>query len=270
VVGRRWDPTSRRRAGKQVRVMLRADIRGALRANWRRLVVVFVGWLVLVVVVNSTSTAFGSSDYVAGFSVGLMVGVLPLLWRTFLIGRGIAPRLMGAEAEEWTAAELARLDPRWWAIYHHVPLGLSDVDHVAVGPGRVYAIETKWTARGDVDRFLKGAGWQASRQAKELERVMRARGVRSEVIPLLVVWGPGIATSLGERPRMQGDVRVVAGANAKDWLRRMKNAADRTEVDSAALVAIEAHVRDPRTAREGRSVNSSVAGRSSRRPDASG
>jgi hypothetical protein len=249
--------------------MLRAETRGALRANWRRLVVVFVGWLVLAVVVVSTTKAFGSSDYVAGFSLGLMVGVLPLFWQTLLIGRGIAPRLMGAEAEEWTAAELARLDPRWWAIFHHVPLGLSDVDHVAVGPGRVYAIETKWTARGDIDHFLKGAAWQASRQAKELERVMRKHGVRGEVIPLLVVWGPGIATSLGERPRMQGDVRVVAGANAKDWLRRMKIAADRTEVDSAALLAIEAHVRESEDRSRG-SLDSSVAGRSSRRPDASG
>jgi hypothetical protein len=224
--------------------MLRADIRAALRANWRRLVVVFVGWLVLAAVVVSTTKAFGSSDYVAGFSVGLMVGVLPLFWQTFLIGRGIAPRLMGAEAEEWTAAELARLDPRWWAIFHHVPLGLSDVDHVAVGPGRVYAIETKWTARGDVDRFLKGAAGQASRQAKELERIMRDRGVYRDVIPLLVVWGPGIASSMGEKPRLEGNVRVVAGSNAKDWLRRMEDAADRTEMDSAALLAIEGHVRE--------------------------
>jgi hypothetical protein len=122
--------------------MLRADIRGALRANWRRLVVVFVGWLVLAVVVISTTKAFGSSDYVAGFSVGLMVGVLPLFWQTFLIGRGIAPRLMGAEAEEWTAAGLTKLDPRRWAVFHHIPLELSNIDHVAAGPGRVYAIES--------------------------------------------------------------------------------------------------------------------------------
>jgi hypothetical protein len=151
---------------------------------------------------------------------------------------------MGAEAEEWTAAELARLDRRRWAVFHHIPLELSNIDHVAVGPGRVYAIESKWTARTDVDRFLKGASWQASRQAKELEGIMRTRGVHRDVIPLLVVWGPGIASSVGEKPRLEGNVRVVAGANAKDWLGRMEDAADRTEVDSAALLALEAHVRE--------------------------
>jgi hypothetical protein len=41
---------------------------------------------------------------------GWTVGVLPLFWQKFLTGRGNAPRLMGDEAEEWTAAELTKLD----------------------------------------------------------------------------------------------------------------------------------------------------------------
>jgi hypothetical protein len=73
---------------------------------------------------------------------------------------------------------------------------------------------------------------------------MRERGVLRDVIPLLVVWGPRIASSMGENPRLEGNVRVVAGSNTKDWLRRMEDAADRTEVDSAARLAIDAHVRE--------------------------
>jgi hypothetical protein len=63
--------------------LLRAETRGTLRANWRRLGVVCVGRLALAVVVTLATKAFGSSDYVAGFSIGLMVGVLPLFWQSY-------------------------------------------------------------------------------------------------------------------------------------------------------------------------------------------
>jgi hypothetical protein len=224
--------------------MLRAESRAAVRANRGRLAAVLVGWVVLTVAVFLATRAFGASDYVVGFNVGVMFGILPLFWQTFLVGRGLSHRLMGADAEEWTAAELARLDRLRWSVFHHVPLERSDVDHVAVGPGRVYAIESKWTARGDIDRFIKGAAGQASRQALELERILRDRGVHRDVLPLLVVWGPGVASSMGEKPRLEGRARVVAGSNARDWLRRMNEAADQPELNSAARLAIEAHVRD--------------------------
>jgi hypothetical protein len=106
----------------------------------------------------------------------------------------------------------------------------------------VYAVETKWTARSDLERFLRGSCWQAGRQAKELAAVLAADDVRREVVPVLVVWGPGIATALGE-PRLVGQVRVVAGAHATDWLERMNTAADRFEVDWPAVRALESHVR---------------------------
>ncbi|MFA9430751.1 nuclease-related domain-containing protein [Egicoccus sp. AB-alg2] len=191
------------------------------------------------------TSALGANASVVGFNVGVMVGLLPFFALLFFVATGVAHRSMGADAEEWTALELRRLQPRRWAVYHHVPLtGVGDVDHVAVGPGRVYAIESKWTARSDVERFLRGAAGQTDRQAKRLRDELASRGVAREVIPLLVVWGPGIVKRLGDRPQKRGRTRIVAGANARDWLARMEDAASRLELDWPAQQAIDAIVAE--------------------------
>ncbi|HEX8092263.1 nuclease-related domain-containing protein, partial [Jatrophihabitans sp.] len=51
---------------------------------------------------------------------------------------------IGADGEELVAAQLQRLGPAWKTL-HAVPVGDhgSDIDHVIVGPGGVYTINTK-------------------------------------------------------------------------------------------------------------------------------
>lgn len=54
---------------------------------------------------------------------------------------------IGADGEEKTAAQLARLcakDPRWHAL-HAIPVGErgSDIDHVVIGPGGVFTLNSK-------------------------------------------------------------------------------------------------------------------------------
>jgi hypothetical protein len=241
---RRQDPRSRKRAGRQVREVLRTESLAAARAHRSHLAIIVLGWALTAGTLAYGTRLLGGSDYAIGFNVGVFVGLLPFLWLTFLVGRGISHRSMGADAEEWTAEELAKLDKQRWTVFHDVPLERSNIDHVVVGPGRVYAVETKWTARDDLDRFLRGASHQASRQAKELAQVLAQRGARREVIPLLVVWGPGVVGGLGARPRLEGDVRAVSGANAEDWLSRMNGAADRLETDWPAQRVLETYVRE--------------------------
>lgn len=80
------------------------------------------------------------------FATGLLVGFLPNLWLTFASAMGFAARSLGADAERWTADELRKLPRGSWAVFHDVMLESANVDHVAIGSGRVYAVETKWTS----------------------------------------------------------------------------------------------------------------------------
>lgn len=242
----RSDPRSIKRAGQQVRRRLRADSWAAVRKHRSVLAVFLLGYLATVSATGLSAHLLGVSRFTVGFYVGGLLGLLPFFWLTFLVGRGIAHRSMGAEAEQWTAQELAKLDDRRWVVFHDVALRWGNLDHVAIGPGRVYAIETKWTARDDLDRFLQGAGWQAQRQASELQALLDARGVGRSVVPLLVVWGPAVAAAFAGKPRLleRTKTRAVAGADALDWLARMNEATDRLENDWPAHCAIEDHIRE--------------------------
>jgi hypothetical protein len=72
-------------------------------------------------------------------------------------------------------------------------------------------------------------------------------------VPLLVIWGPGVAETLDHRPKLEGQTRVVAGTTADDWLERMAKAADRSDADLVAAAAIEELVAEASEAPKGAS-----------------
>lgn len=234
---------SKRRAGRHVKRRLRGEILAVARRHWRMLAVALAGWAVLTIVAIGGAVISGQT-HLAAFLAGLMVGVAALLWQHFLIGQGFAHRQIGGDAETWTAEELAKLDDRFWRVYHDVPLRYGNVDHVVVGPGRVYAVETKWSAAREETRFLKRGASQAARNAAALRDLLAARGCNRQVLPLLVVWGGGVADGLGEAPQLWGDTRVVAGHHSAVWLERIRQAADRLELDWPVQKAIERHILD--------------------------
>ena len=123
-------------------------------------------------------------------------------------------------------------------MFHDVPVRWGNVDHVAVGPGRIYAIETKWTT--GQGRFRDRFAQQAAKQAAQLETELSARGVDRQVVPLLVIWGNGVADALEHKPELDqpSQTRIVAGSTATDWLVRMSRAADRFTVDWPATRAV--------------------------------
>lgn len=213
------------RPGKRVRKDLRSEARSALRHSAPMVATVFLGYAVIGGILVWALVSLGHS-YFAVFIAGLLVGGAPRLWDAFLLSRGIAQRQMGGDAEEWTATELRKLDRRW-SVFHDVPVGRGNVDHVVVGPGRVYAVETKWTGSGGRTRYLRPAARQAGRQARALASQLRQRGCRDEVIPLLVIWGAGVGDALGAQPQLWEGTRVVAGAHSDVWLERMSAAATR-------------------------------------------
>jgi hypothetical protein len=231
------DSSSRKRAGRRVRQELRREARAAMRANAARLTTYLLVYLVACVGIFAFFRWAASPGH-GWFFAGLAIGAIPAFHAYFLTAQGIAHRQMGGDAEEWTAQELKALDRRTWRVFHDVPVRYGNVDHVAVGPGRVYAIETKWTSAGV--RYLDQLASSAERQAKRLQAELRARGTAREVVPLMVLWGPGLADELGEQPRMEGSTRVVAGRHSSVWLQRMAAAADGLEVDLPAAHAVEA------------------------------
>jgi hypothetical protein len=221
-----------------VKRRLRGEILAVTRRHWRMLAVVLGGWVVLAAALAGFAIAVGQT-HLAAFILGLMIGAAPLLWEAFLVGQGFAHRQIGGDAETWTAEKLAKLDARIWRVYHDLPLSQGNIDHVVVGPGRIYAVETKWSGARDETRFLKGGARQAARNAEALQDILAARGCKRQVIPLLVVWGGGVADGLGEAPQLWGKTRVVAGHHSEVWLERIRQAADRLEVDWPAQQAIE-------------------------------
>jgi hypothetical protein len=244
-------PTSKRRAGRRVREQLRAEARQVVRRNRGFFTRYAVGYLAATSCFVAFYVWLGYPRF-AWFMGGLLIGFIPSLVTYFLIAQGLAHRQMGGDAETWTAEELEALDRRTWRVFHDVPVRYGNVDHVAVGPGRVYAIETKWTSAGA--RYVGSLAACARRQADRLSEELSRRGAGRPVVPLLVVWGPGIGQELGDRPKMIEDVRVVAGPHASTWIEKMREAADRLEIDHPAARAIEAVIRDEERAGGGRAT----------------
>jgi hypothetical protein len=78
----------------------------------------------------------------------------------------------GAVGEEEVGALLDNLAPEDWVAIHDVSLGRGNVDHVLVGPGGVFAIETK-SHRGRISVERLDPRWlkQAYAERKLIERI---------------------------------------------------------------------------------------------------
>lgn len=78
--------------------------------------------------------------------IGVMLGANR--WYTPQVDRW----LQGAEGERAVATVLAQLEGNGWQALHDVSLGHGNVDHILVGPGGIYTIETK-SNRGRLSIF---------------------------------------------------------------------------------------------------------------------
>jgi hypothetical protein len=123
------------------------------------LLVLFVAWW-----------AFGGRGRTLALIELAAIGVMVATDRT------LAPRahrwLRGARSEERVGAVLDGLSAQGWLAIHDVSLGRGNVDHVAIGPGGVFAIETKsHRGRIGVDRIDSRMLKQAYAERKLLERI---------------------------------------------------------------------------------------------------
>lgn len=222
-----------RRAGRRTLHDLRGEALSRARKSWQQLGLFLILWsaaaTVLVAIQNST--------FMRGFVAGLMLGLLGFFLMVFLVAAGIATRQMGGAAEQWTAQVLEHLDRRLWYVAHDVPFDSFNVDHVLVGPGRIYAIETKWTAWHDDPRFRDAAVKQAERASRKLRLLLHSLDLQREVIPLVVVWGPG-TSEMSADPTWLGGVGIVAGAHANVWLSKLQMSGQGVARDLEAQKAV--------------------------------
>jgi Nuclease-related domain len=100
-----------------------------------------------------------------------LAAIATMLWADPRVERALTWRVQGAVGEERVGAILEDLRAEGWCAVHDVATGRGNVDHIVVGPGGLFTVETK-SRRGRVDvgrideRWLK----QAYAQRKHLER----------------------------------------------------------------------------------------------------
>jgi hypothetical protein len=126
---------------------------------------------------------------VASLALGLgswaLVGVEAVVGGGLLVAeRVVGPRfehwLQGAQGEERVGAVLAGLEADGWVAIHDVSLGRGNVDHVLVGPGGIFAIETK-SHRGRI--AVAGIEeWMLRQAYAERKLIERVTGMEVEAL----------------------------------------------------------------------------------------
>ena len=113
----------------------------------------------------------------AGFTSGIfVVAEIALIASMLTGGRAVTDRLdrreRGVAGEVKVGAELKKLSDHGWLALHDVQTGRGNIDHVAIGPGGLIAIETKSHAgHRSVDRVDPAWLKQSYAQKCWLERV---------------------------------------------------------------------------------------------------
>lgn len=137
--------------------------------------------------------------------------------------------LRGAEGEKRVGAILEGLAGDGWHVTHDVCLGRGNIDHVLVGPGGVFAVETKaHRGRISVDRLDPRMLKQAYAEKKLLETITGL-----EVQPLLVF---SEAYLIGSVPARRRGVTVLPARMLAWFVSRRRPA-------MTAMEAAELHER---------------------------
>jgi hypothetical protein len=128
--------------------------------------------------------------------------------------------MWGATGERQTASQLARLSDTW-RVVHDVPDGRGNWDHIAIGPGGVFAIDSKWFSRearvaDDVlssGRIRERGVAHRGRAVRLKEALERETGSAPWVQAVVAVWGDfpqGVAE--------ENKVVYLDAARLVDWL----------------------------------------------------
>jgi hypothetical protein len=133
--------------------------------------------------------------------------------------------LRGAEGERAVGEVLTQLEGDGWRALHGISLGRGDVDHVLVGPGGIFTIETKsHPGRIPIDRIDPKWLKQAYAEKKLLERITGL-----EVQPLLVF---SRAYLVGNVPAQCRGVTVLPARMLPHYFSRRRPVLEAAQSDS--------------------------------------
>ena len=151
---------------------------------------------------------------------------------------------LGAKGEIVVGEILSRLPPEWH-VFHALPIGTkgSDIDHLVLGPGGIFTINTKhhngkkiWIAEktfmisGHKHPYIRNSEFEADRVTKLLRKRMPELAPARPVIALV---SPGPVT-VKKKP---AEVRVMDAVNLRRWLLKQPVALAEAElVELAAII----------------------------------
>ncbi|HEV2638121.1 MAG TPA: nuclease-related domain-containing protein [Actinocrinis sp.] len=170
--------------------------------------------------------------------------LVELVARLFRIRTAATSWRVGAAGERMVGRRLRRLEARGWRVLHAVPLRSGgDIDHLVIGPGGVFTINTKHHADASIrigTYVVWVNGTQYKYQQKSLQEARnaesclgRAVGFPVEVTPMLAfIKARTLTMSLSP-----GQVMVTSGETIHRTLRRLPTALDRETQDAIYAVA---------------------------------
>lgn len=236
------------RAGSWARAHARNEQRTLLKANWRLFAATVVGGFGAAVALAWLMPNHFLSGVVVGAGLVFFPGAI---WFVTVQMTGTASSMMGDDAEQWTAAALRRLSRAGWCLVNHVALSGQDVDHVLLGPGGAFAIETKWSSSWDTEygyQRLRDAVSQSKAGARRLGLWHEFRSLGIEPQPVVVLWGRGLAVRREAHPVETIDgATVIVGDALKDWTAPLGQGVLSESEVTAGWSALDAHAarRDP-------------------------
>jgi hypothetical protein len=207
------------------------DYYKATRAAWRR----SLRWRFIAAAIFVAGLATGASylvphhhEFMFGWCAGIGTGMLWALWDS--PPAFIENWRQGAEGEERTGKELARLEPLGWQVRHDLPDEYGNIDHVAVGPAGVFLLDTKsWGGEIRIEdgvvvqrrslsprnnfRDFRLPGRMRGAAVGLRDRLRDTTGFDQRVTAVVVLWGT-FPQSLLEADQ----VVYIAGERLADWL----------------------------------------------------
>ena len=174
-------------------------------------------------------------------------GRLRRLFGSSPLGPDSQPWYSGSLGERSVGRSLQQLGPAW-TVVHAVPVGrgTSDIDHVLIGPGGVFTLNTKrhagqrvWAAGtaflvgGRKQPHLRNALHEAERASKLLSTVV---GRPVEVHGVIVVVDAKSVVVKERHPR----VAVLEQHQLVRWLQRRRPSLDREDVEAVSSAAVQA------------------------------
>lgn len=143
-------------------------------------------------------------------------------WRSAMT-RDAARWASGARGEEAVIARLRRLERRGWVAIHDLDIGAGNIDHILIGPGGIYALETK--AHANMGRIPDRIYHQADRAAQRLARIT------GQPVGAIIVL---TRSSVHRKDRRHGSIEVMRLDQLVRRVRRRRGVLDRHEVQRLA------------------------------------